>query len=237
MQLLQSNLKKYIRKLARKAGFDIIRGSHPAGAILCNQGISLILDVGANVGQYGLKVRRLGYEGRIVSFEPVSAPFAQLAKNAENDPLWEVANYGLGDTDGEAMINVSQNSEFSSILNNLQITKDYFAESAQYVAQEQVVIKKLDSIFENYCQADDKVLLKIDTQGYEKNVLAGAEASLKHIAGLQVELSFIQLYEGELLIKEMLDYLDKKGFTIVWLEPISQTGKLLQGDGIFLRVA
>jgi FkbM family methyltransferase len=232
---IKSSLKSLIRKLTRKAGFDIIRGSHPAGALLCNQGFNIILDVGANVGQYAMRTRRLGYEGKIVSFEPLSAAFTQLTKNAKNDHLWDVANYGMGDADCQVTINISQQSEFSSILNILPMTNEHFGAAADYVERENITIKKLDSIFTNYFQPGDNVLLKIDTQGYEKQVIQGAESSLQYIKGLQLELSFCQLYEGEMLINEMINVLDDKGFTIVFLEPISQGQKLFQADGIFLR--
>ncbi|HLO51349.1 MAG TPA: FkbM family methyltransferase, partial [Kamptonema sp.] len=89
-----------VRKFLRKAGFDIIRAPIPEVAILSNYDINLILDVGANIGQYAMRKRSLSYTGKIVSFEPISSVFAELTKNAASDPRWQTVNTGLGNYDG-----------------------------------------------------------------------------------------------------------------------------------------
>ncbi len=86
--LKNPRLTSLILKTVRKAGFDIISGTNPEVALLSNHGINVIFDVGANIGQYAMRTRALGYKGKIVSFEPVSSVFSKLSKNAKNDPLW-----------------------------------------------------------------------------------------------------------------------------------------------------
>jgi FkbM family methyltransferase len=232
------SLTSLILKTVRKAGFDIISGTNSEVALLSNYGISIIFDVGANIGQYAMRTRALGYKGKIVSFEPVSSVFSELSKNAKNDPLWTTLNFGCGNYDGEALINISENSQFSSILNQVPSLNQEYPESA-YVGQEKITIHKIDSIFSEYHRPGEKIFLKIDTQGFEKNVLEGANSSLEHIIGIQLELSFVSLYESEVLMMEMIDLLLKQGFRIVMLEPLShnlQSGKLSQANGIFFRL-
>jgi hypothetical protein len=84
-------ISTYILENFRKTGFDIIHGSNPSVALLKKYGISLIFDVGANVGQYAMRTRSLGYKGKIVSFEPLSSAFNHLLNNAAHDPLWIIA--------------------------------------------------------------------------------------------------------------------------------------------------
>jgi hypothetical protein len=107
-----------------------------------------------------------------------------------------------------------------------------------YIAQEEIEIKKIDSIFNSFCNKEDRVMIKIDTQGYEKNVIDGATESLNNIKIIQLEMSILPLYENEILFIEMINYLDKKGFQLFSLEngfSDLTTGQLLQVDGIFVQ--
>jgi FkbM family methyltransferase len=228
-------LTNFILKTFQKTGFDLANGINPAAALLSKYGINLIFDVGANVGQYARRQRAIcGYQGQIVSFEPISSIFSELTKNAKNDPLWIPLNLALGNYDGEASINVSEHSVYSSLLKALPDL------SPPPVKEEKITIKKLDSLFSDYYKDGDKVLLKVDTQGYEKNVLEGAYSSLEYITGIQLELSFVRLYEGEPLLIDMINLLLEKGFTLVNLEPLNHQlkspGKILQADGMFFRL-
>jgi hypothetical protein len=80
--------------------------------------------------------------------------------------------------------------------------------------------------------------LKIDTQGFEKNVILGGTQVLSKIDVIKVEMSIVPLYENEILYIEMIDFLDKKGFELYYLEngfSDDKTGKLLQLDGVFVN--
>jgi hypothetical protein len=113
-----------------------------------------------------------------------------------------------------------------------------FDTNSQYIAEEKISIKRLDDIFSNYCSDSDVVMLKIDTQGFEKMVLDGALESLKSIKFLQLEISIEPLYQYEILFIEMINFLEGVGFSLFALENgirNPNTGKLLQVDGIFVR--
>jgi len=135
-------------------------------------GINVIFDVGANIGQYAMRTRAFSYKGKIVSFEPVSSVFSELSKNAKNDPLWTTLNFGCGNYDGEALINISENSQFSSILDQVPSLNQEYPEST-YVGQEKITVHKIDSIFSEYHIPGEKTFLKIDAQGFEKKCSRG----------------------------------------------------------------
>lgn len=200
--------------------------------------ISTILDIGANTGQYAYYTRKAGYQNRIISFEPLSEAYHLLDSFAQRDPQWDVVKAAIGDKDGEIIMNISQNLQSSSILEIMDSHLDAAPESA-YKGKEKVKIFKIDSIVNEYTDNLDTTFLKIDTQGYEKHVLSGAEETLKQIKGLRLELSFVELYQGETLFREMVNYVMDMGFTICSVEPgfnNTTTGQLLQTDVVFYRL-
>jgi FkbM family methyltransferase len=199
--------------------------------------INKIFDVGANLGQYVLNMRDAGYNGNFISFEPVSQQFNILNKAAKNDPRWQTVNMALGSRDEETIINIAGNSESSSLLEMMPEHTKSEPRSA-YVGKEKIIVRKLDTIINDYYQEGDRILLKIDTQGFEKEVLAGAVKSLDKVIGIQLEMSLIPMYEGEMLYDEMIRFLKDKGFHLYSLEngfSDPKTGQLLQIDGIFFR--
>ena len=200
-------------------------------------GISLVLDVGANAGYYAQDLRRAGYLGNIVSFEPLSSAYKVMEEAAALDPKWTTYNCALGETDGTSEIFISSNSWSSSLLGILPEHTNA-APDSQYVAKEVITIKSLDSIFDQCASADDKVFLKIDTQGYTKPVLDGASNSLDKISGVFVEMSLVPLYSGESLIGEVISMLYERGFVLLAIEPEfidKKSGRLLQVNGLFTR--
>jgi len=201
--------------------------------------VNVVLDIGANSGQYSAGLRKAGFAGRIISFEPLSQPFSALQSRAAKDDLWECRQGALGDTDGTISINVAGNSgESSSVLPMLQRHQDAYP-PANYVDTEVVPIRRLDSIAGEMIGPTDKAFLKIDVQGFEKHVLAGAESTVKDSCeGFQLELSFVPLYDGAMLIPEALELLYSMGFRLTGMLPCftdPRNGQMLQADGIFLR--
>jgi FkbM family methyltransferase len=198
----------------------------------------VVLDVGANAGQYGRSLRSdLGFAGRICSFEPMSGPFRKLQSRTAEDPNWEAFNFALGDFEGTATINIAANSESSSMLEMLPAHADAAPEST-FVGVEDVEVRTLDAIFQDVCRPGEGVFLKIDTQGFEGRVLRGADRSLPKIETVQVEMSLTPLYRDELTFGELYRRLLEKGYEMVGLEPgftHPQTGQLLQVDAIFHR--
>lgn len=231
------------RRLATRAGLDVrrLRPEHSHSArrmrVLRDKGVDLVLDVGANAGQYARELRIAGYEGRIWSFEPLAAPYAELSRRAAADPAWETTQTALGDHDGWEEMHVSVDTQSSSVLRMTDRHTGAMSDSRP-VASERVPVTTLDAIARDALAASAGPYLKVDVQGYEERVLAGAAEALGRARGLEIELSLVELYEGQLLIGDMLARLDQLGFACVGLEPEfvdPATGHVLQVDGIFVR--
>jgi FkbM family methyltransferase len=202
--------------------------------------IDLILDVGANTGQFASEIRRVGYTGKIISFEPLSQAYGALLLSSAADSMWEAyPRCALGDHNGEVEINIAGNSVSSSILTMLESHRSAAPESA-YEGKEVVPIKTLDAIAGPYLKDAQAPFLKIDTQGFEWLVLDGARDTLPHIKGVFVELSLVPLYDGQHLWRDVIDRLEAEGFTLWTLQPEFSdrvSGRSLQVDGIFYRIA
>jgi FkbM family methyltransferase len=216
----------------------VSKDSRNLAHILERYGITLVLDVGANVGQYAMRLRRAGYGGRIVSFEPLAEPHAALAATAAADPAWTVApRLALGDGDGETTIAVSAESDMSSAL---PFTDEMagLLDSAAFVGTETVRQARLDGVFGGHARAGDRVLLKIDTQGTERRVLDGAMGVLDRIALVQTELAIVPVYRGEPGWRATIDHLERLGFSPVLFIPgyfNRRTARLVGMDGVFAR--
>jgi FkbM family methyltransferase len=207
-------------------------------ALIRDRKINLVLDIGANQGQYGTSLRNtVGYKGRIVSFEPLRDAFTILQQTAARDPLWESHNIAFGDSAGTATINISANSHSSSLLPVSARTLE-IEPSAGYVGTQDVVVYRLDSVLDRFAEPGDRIFLKIDTQGYELKILSGASGVINRFALIQLETSFFEVYHGEALICDVIKYLDNIGYRVVSIEPGWEnpaTGELLQADFIFGR--
>lgn len=200
--------------------------------------IDTVLDVGANSGQYGVKLRQYGFDKSIISFEPLQDAFNQLQYRAGKEKNWICNNFALGDKDERTRIEVAGNSYSSSLLPMLQSHIDS-APDSKPVGYQDIVVKRLDSVFTQEFFSLKNIFLKIDTQGYEMNVLKGAHDLLKYVKGVQVEMSFVQLYEKQALFPDVYEFLIQRGMKMVRLEnefSNPQTGELLQVNGTFFKI-
>jgi len=237
-------LKRTIRRIIQRLGYDVTRYRPDLSEkaqltrLLQVHQVSAVLDVGANIGEYGQLLREGGYRGQIVSFEPLSAAHKELCRISAGDAYWSIAPRGaVGSTNGQAVINVAGNSKSSSILDMLP-AHVRSAPTSRYVAEETVELARLDVMALQYLKADSSVFLKIDTQGYEKEVLEGATGILDRIIGLQLEMTLVPLYAHQPLFEEMLSYVKTFGFEINalfrgFVDP--ETGRALQFDVVFFR--
>jgi FkbM family methyltransferase len=231
-----------IRRAVNRLGLDLVpfrHTRHPIArrqALFSHHAIDLVLDVGGNVGQYGRFLRNVGYRGQIVSFEPLSEAFKALQQTASKDPHWDVVRTALGDRVGTVELNVSLNSESSSILPMLSSHLEAYPDS-RYVGSEVVPLTTLEEVLRTV--SDERhIFLKVDTQGYERTVIEGAREALSRVRGVQLEISLVPLYEGEALLPEIVSFMSSRGLTLMGLEPgfsDAQTGQLLQVDGLFFR--
>lgn len=227
-----------VRRALGKADLSIGRDpySHRVTRALAHHGIDTVIDVGANVGQYALLLRSAGYGGRIVSVEPLDSAFAALSARASKDNLWVALQNGVGAAPGAIDINVSANSYSSSVL-DMNDAHLHAAPDSRYVGIQQIELTTVIHLIEQQHIDPAACLLKVDTQGYESQVLAGAGPVLDKIAAVQLELSFVELYAGQDLFDDHVAALRKRGFALWSLDPgiSAPDGRLLQCDGLFLR--
>jgi FkbM family methyltransferase len=235
---------RFVKAIFRQFGLEVHKYSalaSPTAQIVCSLKkfrIDLVLDVGANQGQFASELRDGGYSGKIISFEPLSEAHRILHELSKKDAQWSVhPRCALGDSNGEVDINISGNSVSSSILSMLP----YHQESAPgsiYRGKESVPIATLDAVASSYMNNSSTTFLKIDTQGFEWQVLDGARATLPNVRGILLELSLVPLYEGQRLWPEINSRLEGEGFVLWALLPgftDPYDGRTLQFDGIYYR--
>ncbi|MBS1505286.1 MAG: FkbM family methyltransferase [Bacteroidetes bacterium] len=232
-----------VKKVLRKVGLEVklynfLNAEEPLlKKLIKDFNIQTVIDVGANEGQYAESLLKNNYKGRIYSFEPISKPWEVLQKKAVRFTQWKPVNYAIGSKDETVSINVSENIVSSSIYKVAQKSLD--AEPAtRIIREEKIKVTTIDNFFVGENSLQGGVMLKLDVQGYELEGLKGALASLKKIKIVQVELSFVPIYEGAPLCVDVISFLQNQGFELFTLIPgfkDRSTGRLLQADGVFLR--
>jgi FkbM family methyltransferase len=241
---MRTQVKKILDGLLHPLGINVERhfGSELALKQLvkmahhCNA--DLLLDIGANTGQFAKKVIDAGFTKKLISFEPLSSAYPLLQNHAKHYANWEVFDRcAIGDTDGDIEINISHNSHSSSIL---EVSKAHIdaAPSAAFYGKEHVPIRKLDSIAERF-EGFKNIVLKIDTQGFESHVIRGAEKLVNEkVCLIQLELSLLPLYEGVMPFEQMITFLNNLNFVPVFYSPgyiDRTTDQIQQLEGFFVK--
>ena len=209
-------------------------------ALLSRLKINCVIDVGANIGSYGLMLRRIGYQGRIVSIEPVPEVFERLSSAAADDDEWMTLKVACGSREETRPINIFAKSPLNSFLapspNLLRMELD----RNPIQRTETLNIVRLDSLFEKILSGIDepRVFLKIDCQGFDFEVLKGAGEAMAKVEGLQSEVSSIPLYLGVPDYLEFLTYCRNLGFEPTGFFPVANSpvsGHLMECDVVLIR--
>jgi len=229
-----------LRKLGRKIGLDIHR-YHPDPNKLHwvkSHDIKTVIDVGANVGQFASEIRNALPHAFIYSFEPLKDCFEKLKLSRGRDQLFKAFNYALGNCIDTIPMNRNAYSPSSSILSMSDSHKQLFPHTSQS-ARERVDVLRLDDFSElNPQLLSREILFKIDTQGFEAEVIKGARRFLSHVKLLIVENSFIPLYEEQPLFDDIYTLLKSYGFTYrgALQQKINKnTGAIIFEDSFFLK--
>jgi FkbM family methyltransferase len=208
--------------------------------ILNHKKIDTVIDIGANTGQFAESLYDFGFEGKVISFEPGSKAHRELSKRSRKYKGWTAAEpCAIGAKPGKLELNISANSVFSSLLTiNTSHVKQ--KTDSRIIETETVKVYRLDDIIDEYISTNPgKILLKIDTQGYEKEVLEGAQNTLKRISGIKIEIPLFPIYENTgFTFYEILEFLKQNeyhpyNFEIEGVD--YQTGKVNTIDGLFFR--
>jgi len=203
-------------------------------------GVDCILDVGANAGQYATMLRRdVGFRGAILSFEPNPHIFAKLETAARGDLHWHVYNLALSDADGEIPFFITAADQFSSIQRPGANLEPIFASRNKVTSTIHVPCARLDTMLPTLgeVQGAKAMLLKMDTQGHDASVVAGAGEALKQMVGVQSELSIRPLYDGATDWQAMIALLGRTGFapSAIFANNKGHFPLLVEMDGLFVR--
>ncbi len=237
--------EKIIKNITKKLGI-YVRYDSPASneefrriLLLKAHNIDTVFDIGANIGQYAVGLINSGFNYPIISIEPLPEEFIKLEKKSTIYSHWNVApRCAIGEKSGDIKINVSKNSVSSSIL---KVLPSHLAGAPESEMTKTVDVKLLS--FEDLRAlhpSGNRLYLKIDVQGYEKQVINGINKSWDSIMGLELEISVKPLYEGQdWLLGDVLGYMQSSNFNLMSLTPgftNPQTGEVLQYNGIFMRL-
>lgn len=195
--------KTLVRRALRIVDLDLVRTHTTLEGhvmrLLQSLDVSLVLDVGAHHGEYASMLRDLGYRGWIASFEPVPASFKKLEARHGRDRKWLGYAMALGAARGRLPMNITGTSDLNSFLRPSAQGKAWFGANVEVKRTEEVTVHPLDGIMSIITEVvpNPRAYLKMDTQGYDAQVIAGARRSLdRHILALQTEIAAQPLYDG-----------------------------------------
>ncbi len=196
----------------------------------------VVLDVGANRGQFTLLVKGVLPSATIVAFEPVDDALSVLNKVARDLDGVTVVPTACGAARSSAVMNVAKDDDNSSLLPPMksQLEIDAGSSTVRTVSTE---VAPLDDLVDRRL-LHGVSLLKIDVQGTELDVLQGAEGLLQDLTYVYVELSFLERYFGHSPPSEITRLLDRFGFALLHLHnPISTPMGTVEVDALFGRAA
>ncbi len=199
--------------------------------------IDLVIDAGANVGQFAQNLRSF-YTGEIISFEPVTDIFMKLKNIAHCDLKWHIYNVALGSENKKVMVNILEESSLSSILKPNNYSVKRFGNDARIKQREEVKLVRLDSLLKDLVENVEhrRIFLKMDTQGYDLEVLKGSIGIKDYIVAIQSEISLMPIYEGMPHWEESLSFYEGLGFKIVGMFPVSRdNGIVIEYDCLMIK--
>ncbi|WP_018970648.1 FkbM family methyltransferase [Rubritalea marina] len=203
------NQNNMVRKLLNRLGWDVCH-YRPFLEVLSEHAFDLVIDVGANEGQFIKELERSGYKGDTISYEPCQMPYRVLVDSRRNRLKNTMVNKALGNEIGKKVIRVYSDTRFSSF-NKLRAVDLVYSE-------EEIDITTLNSEFESkydFFSKYKKKCLKVDTQGFERDVLEGGSEVLGGIDAVIMECSYSRIYDRQWLIEDTVSYLRKRGF-VLW---------------------
>ncbi len=227
-----------LRKIIQKTGFDIHRHRNEPDRLnwLTEHNISSIFDIGANTGQFAKEIRQALPGAKIYSFEPLKDCFQELKKNMSGDMYFEAFNCALGERSETTTINRSSYSLSSSLRPMADSHKELFPHTKS-MTKETINVRTLDTVFSEL-NPKPNTLIKIDTQGYEDKVITGGITALQSAEVVLIEASYIELYEGQPLFKDIYQKLTGLGFTYqgsLHQKLNNKTGEVIFEDSIYAR--
>lgn len=230
-------------KFARLVGTGKYRHGlrHKVGAAIEHDGamrsisVATLVDVGANIGQFSLLIRALYPSAVIHAFEPLAAMADRYDALFDQDSLTTLHRAAAGETAGEAQINVSASPDSSSLL-PISARQDEIFPGTARAATENIRVVRIDDVL-SLAKLAQPVVVKLDVQGFELAALKGMPVLLERVAHVYVEVSFVELYEGQPLASEIIAWLADRDFYVagVYNSSFMANGTAVQADMLFSR--
>lgn len=234
-------LRAIVKRPLNLLGLDLVRYNprYSMGeyAYVASLGINTVIDVGAHTGEFARMIKSVLPNASVFSFEPLKEEFQRLQQQMQNGSGFRAFNYAAGDRNETVEIHRSSYAQSSSLLPMAQLHKEAFPVSASHMS-ETVEVKRLDDVLKEF-DLRPEIAIKIDVQGYEDKVIAGAPEILARTKAAIVEVSFRELYEGQPLFETIFELLSSQGFKYMGnlyqlLSPLD--GSPLQADALFVRI-
>ena len=210
------------------------------GVLLRLYRVNCVLDVGAHKGQHARLLRSAGYTGRIVSFEPVPGVASVLARRAARDPAWEVRQLAVGREDGRQEMRVVPGT-LSSMLPATEFGASRYERLREPTAVT-VDVRRLDGLLDELVHgiAEPRIMLKLDTQGFDLEAFAGLGDRVQDVVALQSEVALLSIYEHAPRMAEALATYEAAGFEVAGMYPVTRhrpTGRVLEYDCVMVRAS
>jgi FkbM family methyltransferase len=222
-------LAKKLKHVLRSRGYDIVRHKE-LSELLALHCVDIVLDIGANDGGYATELRQSGWSGPVVSFEPQPATFGRLKQRFAHDAQWSGHQIGLGSENSLLKMNIHEMDVLSSFLQKI--------ETSDNARQVEVEVKRIDGILDGILGTRSRPFVKIDTQGFELEIIKGFGSRAGGVIGWQLEMSVEPLYQDQPKIEEVIGLMRGLGFSLWKILPGLRDPKTLQSfefDGIFFR--
>jgi len=245
---VRTRMKAYARSALETLGYDIVAtedlvtlGGH-LRKLLGALRVNCVVDVGGHTGEFGQFLRRLGFEGEIISIEPLTASFQALSAVAARESRWRTHQLALGNQDGELQLLVTNRTDLASFLKPNEYAVQSFGSRAEVVETQLVPVRRLDAILDSLVAhvKNPRILLKLDTQGYDLRVLEGAAGCLDRLLALQSEVSVKPIYEGMVTLPDALRRFGELGFEITGFFPVNVDAdglRVIEFDCVMVRPA
>ena len=199
----------------------------------------LVVDIGSNDGQWMTDVRKNGYSGRALCIEPLLKNYNKLKSSKLGDTIF--LNCAVGNSNGHLIMNEASNNGLSSSVLELDDFHKNGAPEIKYIRKERVESKKLSKILSVHKDKYKYIFIKIDTQGYEFEVLRSlSKKNFDTIYAFEVEVNLVSTYKGTHLIEDIIRFLRIKGFRPLRIESgfgMPNFGQQLQVDILFVKNA
>ncbi len=238
-------LKSLVKYVAGRAGLEMMANwrlqnlsyTHRLQTLFEYFGITTVIDIGANAGQFRDQMRfEVGFSGPIYSFEPDPTLAAALMQRAKTDPKWTIFPVALGAASGMLTFNIMQNSVYNSFRTPNCEQLVHF-ENGNAVAQTmEVEVRTLDGMAESFPDLAH-TYFKVDTQGFDLEVLKGGREVARQVPALQTEVSLKPLYLGGPSMEESVAAFSELGFSVADLFLVSTDGqhRAVEFDCVMVR--